>query len=69
MQTQRRSVIESFTMTALGVAYATPLNWYFIKHVVWSSPWSQAFWTTAWLTILSFIAKYVVRRAFNNWDA
>jgi len=68
MQSKRRSLIESISMTALGMSYAVPLNYYMINAMKWSSAWSQAFWMTVWFVVISIALKYYVRRLFNWWD-
>jgi hypothetical protein len=68
MQSRKRSVAESVLLTALGIGYAIPLNWYMNTQLIWSSHWAQAFWVTFWFTCISFALKYAVRRAFNYLD-
>lgn len=64
-QSHRHSVIESVVATGVGLAYAIPINYLFIRYVR-MEPWIQAVVLTGLLTVLSFAVKYVLRRIFNR---
>lgn len=68
MQTKFRSFIESVAYTALGLAYAIPLNWVMLTKVKWPDYWTQAITMTLIFTVLGVGFKYATRRIFNWWD-
>lgn len=68
-QSRRRSAIESAAVTAIGLGYAVPVNYLFIRHSsLIPDPWLRAIILTGLLTLLSFMLKFFSRRFFNWLD-
>lgn len=67
MQSKKRSLIETVTLTAMGIAYAIPLN-YVMLQVKWPDLWTQSVVMVIVFTIMSIIVKYSGRRFFNWLD-
>lgn len=67
-QSRTRSAWEAFTVTAMGIGYAVPLNHAFMEHLLWVEPWLRATLLTATFTVLGFLQKYLLRRLFNWID-
>lgn len=65
-QSKRASLMEAFTNTLIGlcIAYAMNIILYAAYHIPISS--SQTFAITMWMTLVSVIRSYVLRRLWNS---
>jgi hypothetical protein len=50
------------------MAYAVPLNYVMVAWIKWPDYWTYAVVNTVTFTVLSILLKFVVRRAFNQYD-
>ncbi len=63
-QTWWMSLIEANTQSGLGFLIAIPTNRYVLPLFGYEVNWTDSFWITIVMTLLSVVRGYFVRRAF-----